>query len=334
MSISYGNFEDRLRILKHLQENLIADKTEDAVYARISNEVGIKLRQVREIMREMLDERLVSFGAETLRGYKVRFELTEVGKERLRDPKEWQKRIEEEKEKWRSIAENERKKTELARVRQAGARAMQDFVAVEKRWQNVGIPSKQEIEDIKNSANYLRTKISQLNDRQPKCWLLKESYDSQFSAFKAQVEETMERNRRTLTLFDDFSFVEERSKDVHMDIESLKKWQETNKKLMDSEQMSHALNILVRLDMLKRCFEQFNKRELEEIEQLRGEFEKNSPILERLAESTHEWEPIKKQTVITKPERIARPEGSLGSRPAEYSAFVVKRRCKRCLKEQ
>lgn len=305
-----------LIILRLLKESAIAGGTEAAVLTHISEETGIKLKKVGKRMTEMLIEGLI-----LMKATPVRFELTESGQEYLRDQKEWLRRKEEE---LRHLMRSS-----------AGSMAMQEFVAVEEKWKNVRTPDKHNIENIKKTASLLHDRVPQLSEGQPKCWVLQDSYDREFAIYRPQVEIAIERNRTALGLVNDFSSVEKRLKDVQIDIAFLENWQKTRGKLMDNEQTSHALNILAYLDMLKQSFGlQFSKEELEELERLRSEFEKNGPILERLTESTHEWEPIERQTVITKPGRIAPPESSLESTPAERTSFVVKRRCKKCLKEE
>jgi hypothetical protein len=229
---------------------------------------------------------------------------------------------------------NEEKVKNMARSR-AGSIAMQEFVAVEEKWKNVRVPDKHNIEDIKKTASLLHDKVPQLSEGQPKCWVFQDSYDREFAIYRPQVEIAIERNRTALDRVNDFSLAEKHLKDVKNDIAFLENWQKTRGKLMDNEQTSHALNILAHLDTLKQCFGlQFSKEELEELERLRSEFEKNGPILEKLAESTHEWEPSERQTVITKPGRIAPAESSLESTPAKRTSFVVKCRCKKCSKEE
>lgn len=322
-----------LKILRLLKENVIVGESEHELLARISKETGIELEQVGKRITEMLHEELIRRRTDIMS-----FDITNSGEEYLRDPKGGQRRIEE---KRRLMFEFMRKEKRLAleRVRKgakplAGAFAMQDFVSVEKKWENVGIPTKEKIDDIRKTASYLRTKIPELNDSQPKCWLLKENYDHEFLLYKAQVEEAREHNMSALRLLKDFSSLEESARDVQDDIESLKEWQEKNRQWMDDEQSSHALNIFIRLDVLKRCFESISKEELEELERLRKEFEKNESVLDEIRKPTHEWEPIELQTVVAKPGWIARAESSLESRVAEERIFVAKRKCKKCLKEE
>ena len=134
-----------LQILRLLNENAIVGETEGEVLDRISEETRIKLKKVRKRVAEMLDEGLIA-----RRTAPVRFELTKSGQEYLRDPKEGQRVIDE---KWIEIM----RKTQR---RILGSEAMQEFVAVEEKWENVAIPDKQKIEDIRKTASYLRTETS------------------------------------------------------------------------------------------------------------------------------------------------------------------------------
>ncbi len=107
---------------------------------------------------------------------------------------------------------------------------------------------------------------------QPKCWLLKERYDNEFSSYKAQFEEAIGHNRRALRILDDFSHVKARLADIQNDTESLRELKTKNREFVDECMENYALKIFGRLGMLKIGFEKLSNEKLEGEEELRKEF--------------------------------------------------------------
>ena len=61
---------------------------------------------------------------------------------------------------------------------------IEEPIAVEQKWERVSIPDRKEVQSMNNFAHILSIEINELVAMQPKCWLLKERYDGQFSSYK------------------------------------------------------------------------------------------------------------------------------------------------------
>jgi hypothetical protein len=303
------------------QGNELTIETEDGITAYVSNKTGIELTQIRKRMNEMLQSGLL-----VRMTWPVRFELTKAGEEYLENPPNETKMEEQA----LLMAEYVRQRFDSL----AGAEVMQEFVAAEQKWEKVGTPDKQKIEDIKKTMGYLEAEIPRLIVTQPKCWVLKEEYEREFSTYNTQVEEAAAHNRSARKLLDDFSFIDEKVTNLQRTIGYLKGLRKKKAHLFDTEQQSHAKNILEKLKMLKQRFTQLDERELEKLEQLQQEFENNDVRLNKIIKRTHIWKPIKKSTIITDPGRIATAESSLESRQPRTKEFVARKKCIRCLKEE
>jgi hypothetical protein len=211
---------------------------------------------------------------------------------------------------------------------------MEEFAAVEEKWANISVPDRQEVHSIKDYAIYLNAEIAQLIATQPKCWLLRESYDNEFLKYKEKVDYANRCNRRALRILEAFSKVKKKLKAIQNDIELLRELKTKNKKFINEWLENYILSVFGRLGMLKIGFEKLSNETLEGQEELRKEFEKNNSILDKLAQPTHKWKPLEKSTVIIRPEWIP-PEGSsMEPRKAEVLEYVTHSKCEKCSQQR
>lgn len=211
---------------------------------------------------------------------------------------------------------------------------IEEPVAVEQKWARISLLDRKDVQSMHDFAHHLGIEINELVDMQPKCWLIKGSYDEQFSSYKSRVDFAMSENRRALKILDDFSHVKPRLTSIQDDIEFLREWRTENEAFMDEYQRNYVISIIERLKILKLCFEQLVDEKIEGLEELRREFERNISILEPLGQRTHIWQPIETHTVTIRPAWVPSEWSSKEPRKAEVREFVSRRKCERCLKEE
>ena len=64
----------------------------------------------------------------------------------------------------------------------------EEIIAIEEKWANVIIPDKNEVQSMTDFAKHLAVEIDDLMTLQPKCWLLKESYEQNFLLYKTRFD--------------------------------------------------------------------------------------------------------------------------------------------------
>jgi len=219
-------------------------------------------------------------------------------------------------------------------ARASAAMIKEEFAATEEKWEKISVPDRQEVRSIKDCSICLDAEIAQLVATQPKCWLLKESYNPEFSKYRAKVEEASLSNRRALRILEVFSTVKAKLGAIQNDIESLRDLKKKNREFIKGWLESYVLTVFGLLGMLKISFEKLSNEKLEGQEEMMIKFEKNSLILEPLRKHTHKWKPIETHKVIFKPEYIPPEWSSKKARKAEVKEYVTRRKCEKCLKEE
>ena len=212
--------------------------------------------------------------------------------------------------------------------------AIAEFITAEQEWKDVSFPSEDEFKKIWNDAILLRKKMSQLENSQPKCWILGENYDREFSVYKAEVEEEAGRNRRALRLLIDSSRLEQNSANLQETIERLRELRKENRLLWPDVTQDYAKSVISLLETRKKEFNQLNKNELEKVKLLTKGFEDNNATLAKLIKPTHEWKAIERETVIIESEWIPPSDSSMEPKPRKEKQFVTKNKCTLCGKEQ
>ena len=212
------------------------------------------------------------------------------------------------------------------------ASVIEESTAIKQKWAKASINDLQELRSIPDFANCLSSKINELITVQPKCWLLKERYDSEFSTYKSQVQSAVSSNRKALKLLEDFSRAKDRLLSSQEDIEFLLDWRTKNQELLDNYQQGYVTDIIEHLNSLKLNFQQIADEKIDGVDKLRSEFTNNISIFEPLSKSTHQWKPIETRSVTIKAEWIPRDASSIGPRKDQVQEFVIRRQCEKCLK--
>ncbi|MGD0645692.1 MAG: hypothetical protein ABSA75_12375 [Candidatus Bathyarchaeia archaeon] len=216
----------------------------------------------------------------------------------------------------------------------ASAKTIEVIAAIEEKWAKTNIPDKQEVKSIKDYAINLKIELAQLTATQPKCWLLKENYDKEFSMYKAKVENISRTNQKALKIVNDFSHTKDRLAKVQNDIETLNELHSKNREFLDEWQENYFTRTLEHLKTLKTNFEQLNIEKIEGQEKLREEFEKNNSILDQLILSTHKWMPLEKRKIIIRQECNPPQWSPAENRKAEVREFVSRSECEKCAKQR
>jgi len=214
------------------------------------------------------------------------------------------------------------------------SRSIEVLAAIEEKWTKTSIPNMQELKSINDYAVCLQDEIQQLIATQPKCWLLKESYDKEFPNYKAKVENASRLNQKALSVIGDFSHAKSRLAKVQSDIETLSELYSKSKEFLDEWQKNYFARILEHLKTIKVDFEKLNIEKIEGQEQLKQQFEKNNSILNQLIISTHKWIPLEKRSIIIRKECNPLEWNPSENRKTEVREFVSTSVCEKCSKQR
>ena len=207
-------------------------------------------------------------------------------------------------------------------------RIIQELNKMEKRWKRVNIPDKERLELIRKMANSLEARTIELDKEQPKCELLRESYDRKFSSFRLEVENTIERSEESLGLIDELRLIEKQLKKLFTDLHNLEKIA-TGKLPLPDYVSSRIFRLCLKLESFKRKSELWRNEDFKEIEQLADRFENVEKTLEKLTHSTHVWESLKPQTLTNEKEQAR--VGPIGTRGSLLENIcTTEYRCKLC----
>lgn len=179
--------------------------------------------------------------------------------------------------------------------------SIEEAVAVKQKWAKINAVDLGELRSIHDFADYLTGKINGLVVQQPKCWLLKETYDQEFEIYKSQVQTALCSNRKSLKLVgEDFPRAKRRLQSVEEDIRFLLEWRLKEHERMDDYQKGEVAEIIGRLKSLESNFELVAKEKVGGVDDLKVRFEGNVSVLEPLLKSTHVWVPVETQRMVLK----------------------------------
>ena len=305
-------------IIDYLSKKGIIDKTEKLALARISSKMEISSDQVEMSIKRLGAKNLIR--KVYLQG-RVGFELTPKGKsaievlakaETARITRQLQEAIHQERK---------------AKVRLGTVNKMK---SIEDKWQNYHIPDGKLIDAVEQEAAKFLAATKEIENKQPLCHIDPQNYDQQFSQYKPQIENLAEQNNNLTKVVNNYAKIKNYLLSISADIESIKKTINKYELVEEAKaQVSQLKNSLGRLKSIQSQLENFDKDQLAQFEELTTQLRDNYRLLEILKRPTHEFAPIKRESVAEKTTLYPDPEG-----PIKYSrktsGYPLEEKCSKC----
>ena len=305
-------------IIDYLFKKGITDQTEKLALARISSKMEISSEQVAISINRLSAKNLIR--KVYLQG-KVGFELTPKGKsaievlakaETARITIQLQEAIHKErKAKLRSGTVNKTK-------------------SIDDEWQNYQMPDRKLIDEIEQEATKFLAATKEIQDKQPLCHLDPQNYDQEFSQYKSQIENLTDQNNNLTKAVNNYAQIKNYLTSISADIESINKTINKYEHITEATaQLSQLKTSLCKLKSIQSQLENFDKNQLSKFEELKTQLADNSRLLEILKKPTHEFTPIKRESLAEKATRYPDPEG-----PIKYdrktSGYPLEEKCSKC----
>jgi len=273
-------------ILDFLSKKGVTDQTEKLVLSRISSKMEISSEQVEMSINRLSAKNLIR--KVYLQG-RVGFELTPKGKSAIEVlAKAETARITQQ---LKEAIHHERK----AKLRSSNVNKIK---SIEDKWQNYPIPDRQLIDEIEQETTKFLATTREIRDKQPFCQMNTQNYEQEFSQYKLQIEKLTEQNKNLTKEVNNYAKVKNYQPLILADIESI------NKTICNYESIAEAAaqvcqlkTSLCRLKSIQSQLDDFDKDQLTRFEELKIQLGDNSKLLEILKRPTHEFAPIKRESL-------------------------------------
>jgi DNA-binding MarR family transcriptional regulator len=304
-------------IIDYLSKKGITDQTEKLALARISSKMEISREQVEMSINRLCAKNLIR---KVYLESKVGFELTPRGKSAIEVSAKNEtalitRRLQE--------AIHQERKAKLRSV------TVNKMKSIENKWQNYQIPDRKIICEIEQEAIKFLALTKEAGDRQPLCHVDPQKYDQEFSLYKPRIEKLIEQSNNLIKDVNNYAKIKNYLLLILADIECINK---TIRKYVPIEearaQVSQLKTSLCVLKLIQSQIENFDEVQLSRFEELKAKFGDNFRLLEGLKKPTHEFMPIKRESLenaVLYPD----PEGPIkfGHKTSGY-LFVEK--CSKC----
>jgi DNA-binding MarR family transcriptional regulator len=305
-------------IIDYLSKKEIIDKTERLVLARISAKLEISSDQVEMSINRLSAKNLIR--KIYLQG-KVGFELTPKGKSTL----EIMAKAETERitRQLQEAIHQERK----AKLRLSAVNKMK---AVEEKWKNYQIPDKKLAYEIQGDAAKLLAATQETAQKQPLCHVNPQNYEQEFSQYRPQIENLIAQNNRTTKIVNNYAQIKDYQSLISADIETISKTITKYDSIAEAATQVSQLRIsLGKLNSIQFQLEYFDEKQLSQFEMLKIQLGENSRLLEFLKKQTHQFAPIKRESLAETPTRYPDPEGPIKNE-RKTRRYPMEEKCIKC----
>lgn len=304
-------------IIDYLSKKGITDQTEKLALARISSKIEISREQVEMSINRLSAKNLIR--KVYLQG-KVGFELAPKGKsaievlakaETARITRQLQEAIHQERK---------------AKLRSSTVNKMK---SIEYEWQNYQMPDRKLIDEIEQEAIKFLAATKEIEDKQPLCHIDPQNYDQEFSQYKPQIENLTEQNNNLTKAVNNYAKIKNYLLSISADIEGFNKTINKYEPIAEATvQVNQLETSLCRLKSIQSQLENFDKDQLSQFEELKTQLGDNSRLLESLKKPSHEFTPIKRES-LEKATLYPDPEGPIKS-GRKTSQYPLVEKCGKC----
>jgi|WetSurMetagenome_2_1015567.scaffolds.fasta_scaffold105275_1 DNA-binding PadR family transcriptional regulator len=304
-------------LMDFLSKKTIADKTEKMAFTRIGGKMGLSNEQVESGLSRLCAKNLVR---KVYFQGGVGYELTPKGKSALEavakaETDRITKQLKE--------AINEDRKAKLR------SGAFKKLLSVEDKWQTLELPARNLMAEIEQEAAKLLAATKEIEAKQPLCQNGPESYNTEFSRYKGQIEKLAEQNKNLTKAVKVYAQIGNYQEAILADVNDISKAIGRYAFVPDAEAQVSQLKVsLGKLKAIQVQLEAFDKPQLSRFEELKAKLEENARLLEPLGKPTHEFAPIKRESAA-KTNRFSDPEGLVRS-VGETGRYALEEKCTKC----
>ena len=272
--------------MDYLFKKSVIDQTEKLAVARISSKLEISTVQAEMSIKTLSEKSLIR---KIFLQSRVGFELTPRGKaaieglakaETARVTKQLQESIHQER---------------IAKVRSVTVKKI--LLAVND-WQNIQIPDKNLMDETAQEVTKFLLATTEAEARRPFCHIVHESYDQEFSEYQSKINKIIEKSRDLARAVSDYAKIKNYLESISNDVESInraiRKYEPIVEAAAQVNQLKTALTIL---KLTQSRLEAFDTETLTRLQDLKAQLSDCSRILEGLKKPTHEFIPIKKDSL-------------------------------------
>jgi DNA-binding MarR family transcriptional regulator len=305
-------------IIDYFSKKSIADQTEKLALARLASKMETSIDQVQMSVNRLSAKNLIR---KIYSQGKIGFELTPKGKSAIavlakaqtdRVTKQLQEAIQQE------------RKTKLR------TDTINKMTSVGDKWQNYQVPDTGLIAEIQREAAKLLEATKEIENKQPLCNTDPQNYDQKYTQYKLQIENLIKQNNYQTKSINNYSKIKENQLSISNDIEKISKIITKYEVIAEATiQVSQLKNTLDRLKTIDSLLENFDKKQLSQLEELKFKLTENSRLLENLKKPTHEFVPSRRESATGKLPLYPDPEGPIKfERKANISSSEEK--CGKC----
>jgi hypothetical protein len=304
-------------IMDYLSKKSIVDQTEKLALARISSKMEISSEQIEMSINRLCVKNLIR---KVYLQDKVGFELTPRGRlaiealakaETARVTRQLQEAIHQERK---------------AKLRSGKVNKIK---SIEDKWQSYQMPDGKLISEIEQQAIRFLATTKEIEDRQPLCHIDPQKYDHEFSEYKPQIEKMTGQNNNLIKNVDNYAKIRNYLLSISTDIEIISKTINKYEPIAEATaQVSQLKTSLCRLKSIQSQLENFDKDQLSRFEELKTKLGDNFRLLERLKKPTHEFTPIKRES-LEKAVLYPDPEGPI-KLGYKTSGYLLVEKCSKC----
>ena len=305
-------------ILDYLSKKSITDKTEKLALARICSKMQISSEQVESSISRLRAKNLIR---KVYPQGGVGFELTPRGKQAIEALA---------KAETARITQQLQEAIHQERRAKLRASAVSKMKSLEEKWQNYKASDKKMMDEVEQEALKLLVATKEVEAKQPLCHINPKSYDQEFSHYKLQIENLAEKNKSVTKAVNNYVQIKNYLPSISADVESINKAISRYEPLPEAAaQICQLKTAFCSLKAIQAHLESFDKEQLGRFEALKTQLENNSGLLETLRNPTHQFTPIKRESVAETATRYPDPEC-----PIKYdrktSGNPLEEKCAKC----
>ena len=319
--MSSGNAQEQSiddAIINYLSKKGVTDQTEKLALARISSKMEISTQQVEASIGRLSAKNLIR---KVYVQRNVGFELTPKGKtaievlakaETARITRQLQEAI------------HQQRKVKLR------TNNVQKMKLIEEEWQNYEMPDRKMIDEIEQEATKFLATTKEVAGKQPFCNKDPQNYDQEFSKYKLEIDKLTEQNNNLNGAVNNYAKIKNCLLSIQADIESINKTINKYEPITEAtDQVTELKTALCRLKLIQSQLENFEKDQLSRFEELKTQIGESFRLLEILKKPTHEFTPIKRESLAEKTTQYPDPEC-----PIKYghktSRYPIVEKCSKC----
>jgi uncharacterized phage infection (PIP) family protein YhgE len=192
------------------------------------------------------------------------------------------------------------------------------------------MPDNKLIDSLEQEATKLLAATKEIKDKQPLCDLNPQNYDQGFLQYKPHIEKLTEQNNILTQAVNNYAKIKNYLPSISADIKSINKAIHKYEPIAGATaQVNQLKNSLCILKSIQSKLENFDKDQIARFGELTTQLGDNSRLLEILKKPTHEFTPIKRESLAENTTGYSDPEGPIkdGHKPSRYSLVE---KCSKC----